>query len=294
MWQAETAAKLLESLNPGVEVEIVRIKTQGDILKDVALASLDGKAFFTKEIEQALLDRRVDLAVHSGKDLPTELPEGLVLAGFMTRHSPNDALLVRGGSGTLAGLPAGSTVGTGSLRRRALVANLRPDLELAELRGNVETRLAKLEKGVYDAIVVATAGLERLGLTDRISERLSTEAFPPAVSQGAMAFEIRDGDDGVRRMVERIVDDKTTLEATAERALLRELEGGCQVPLGALAKIEGARLGITASILSLDGSSRIDGTEEGAPEEAQSVGKRLAEQLLKRGGDRIMKEIRSG
>lgn len=292
IWQAEAVATMLRRANPGVEIEIVRIKTQGDVLKDVAIASLEGKAFFTKEIERALLDGKVDVAVHSGKDLPTELPQGLMLAGFMARHSPADALIVRGGSGTLRDLEPGSTVGTGSIRRKALLANLRPDLKVADLRGNVETRLSKLDSGLYDAIVIAVAGLERLGLTERISEILATDAFPPAVSQGAIALEIREGEVETMEMVGRIVDSRTTSEVAAERALLRALEGGCQVPLGALAKIDGALLRIKASILSRDGSERVDGEEEGDSGDADGVGARLAEQLIERGGDRIVREIR--
>jgi hydroxymethylbilane synthase len=291
-WQAEFVKQQLTGLCPDAKVDIVEIRTQGDIITDVALASLPGKAFFTKEIEEALLNNEVDLAVHSGKDVPTELPQGLELAGFLKRHLPSDAWLCRSKE-TLDRLPRGSRVGTSSSRRRALLANLRPDLDIRDLRGNVDTRLRKLDEEQYDAIVLAAAGLERLGLIDRMSELLDVRRFPPAVSQGAMALEIRQNDDRVRAAISPLVDADTTLAVTAERALLRALEGGCQVPLGALATVDGEALHLIGTLLAPDGSIRIDSEHCGDRSDAEQIGLRVADDLRKRGGDRILERIRA-
>ncbi|MCP4599128.1 MAG: hydroxymethylbilane synthase [Proteobacteria bacterium] len=291
MWQARTVCEMLTERYHDLDFEIVTIKTLGDTIQDVALSKLPGKAFFTKEIEEALLDRRVDLAVHSGKDVPTELPNGLILAGFLKRHSPVDALLSRDESG-FDRLQKGARIGTSSLRRRSLVAHLRPDLEILDLRGNVDTRLRKLDEGLYDAIILAAAGLDRLGLESRITERLDPQIFPPAVSQGAMAIETRSDDTSVLELLEPLTDKETGTAVTAERALLRTLEGGCQVPLGALATVKNGILKLSASIIAPDGSIRIDGTIEAIPEQAATIGQDLAKQLLERGGKEIMGMIR--
>ncbi len=290
MWQARAVQEMLIARYSDLDVEIVIIKTTGDAIQDVALSKLEGKAFFTKEIEDALLDRRVDLAVHSGKDVPTELPDGLVLAGFLKRHSPVDVLVSTEGS-SLADLPAGSRIGTSSLRRHALVAHLRPELEILDLRGNVDTRLRKLDEGQYDAILLAAAGIERLGLGDRITERLDPHVFMPAVSQGAMALEIRDADRDLLDLVKPLTDNDTEVAVEAERALLRTLEGGCQVPLGALATLKDGKLTLEAAIIAPDGSRRVDGNIEAAPEDADRAGRELAEQLTSQGGDKIMEMI---
>ncbi len=291
IWQAEEVARLLVESHPHLEVELVRLRTQGDIITDVALSQLPGKAFFTKEIEEALLDGRADLAVHSGKDLPTALPPGLELFGCIARHSPLDALIATGGH-TLLSLPLQARLGTSSIRRRALVAHLRPDLKVLDLRGNVDTRLKKLTDGQYDAIILAAAGLERLQLTDRITERLSAEQFPPAVSQGAMALEVRSADDELKRLLAPLIDSATTTAVLAERALLRSLEGGCQVPLGALAVVNGGLLQMKGSIVDPQGAIRVDGQIEGAAADAEMLGIELAEQLRLNGGADILRTLR--
>ncbi|MCP4680633.1 MAG: hydroxymethylbilane synthase [Deltaproteobacteria bacterium] len=290
MWQARAVQEMLTTRYTDLEVELVIIKTTGDAIQDVALSKLPGKAFFTKEIEDALLDRRVDLAVHSGKDVPTEQPDGLILAGFLKRHSPVDVLVSKEGE-LLTDLPAGSRIGTSSLRRRALVAHLRPDLEILDLRGNVDTRLRKLDEGQYDAILLAAAGIERLGFGARITERLDPHVFLPAVSQGAMALEIRDADRELLDLIKPLTDKETEVAIDAERALLRTLEGGCQVPLGALATLKDGKITLEASIIAPDGSLRVDGNIEAAPADAERAGRELAEQLISRGGDKIIKMI---
>jgi hydroxymethylbilane synthase len=291
MWQATHVRELIGERHPGLSVEIVVIKTTGDANQHVAFSELPGKAFFTKEIEEALLDGRADLAVHSGKDVPTEMPEGLALVGFVVRHAPGDALVSRSGA-TLDALPPGARVGTSSTRRRSLVANLRPDLEILDLRGNVDTRLRKLDEGRYDAILLAVAGLERLGLGDRITERLDTRRFPPAVSQGAMALQVRAGDGELIALMEEITDDETTAAVTAERALLAELEGGCQVPLGALATVGGGEVTMLASLVAPDGTVRVDGEIVAPVSDAVRAGRELAERLLSQGGDAVMRVVR--
>lgn len=295
MWQARFVMSMLEERYPSVEVEIEVVKTTGDINQDIALSMLPGKAFFTKEIEEALLDRRIDLAVHSGKDVPTTLPRGLALAGFLKRHSPEDAWISADGK-PLMELPTGAVVGTSSIRRRSLLANLRPDLKIKDLRGNVDTRLGKLDSGQYDAIILATAGLERLGLTDRITERLPISSFPPAVCQGAMAMEIRSEDRELNGMLASLVHPETTTAVTAERALLSTLEGGCQVPLGALATQEQGGAGgfqMGASIIAPDGKLRVDETIAFSADWAAAAGRELAGRLIEKGGARILEQLES-
>lgn len=287
MWQANEIKRQLQKAHPHTPVEVTIVKTTGDINQDVALSQLPGKAFFTKEIEEELLRGSIDLAVHSGKDVPTLLPDGLRLAGCIARHSPLDAF-VSVHAGSLADLKPGDRLGTSSLRRSALISNLRPDLRLLDLRGNVDTRLRKLDDGQYDGILLATAGLERLGLVHRIKEKLDPSVFPPAVSQGAMALEIRHEDADLASALEALVDRETTLAVTAERALLRFLEGGCQVPLGALARVRGDRLDISASIIAPDGSKRVNGHGSGEVHRAVDIGESLAKDLLARGGGEIM------
>jgi len=287
MWQANEIKRRLANAHPEISVQIIVVKTTGDIHQEVALSQLPGKAFFTKEIEEEMLGGRIDLAVHSGKDVPTKLPSGLTLAGFIKRHSPLDAFISAAASG-FAGLKPGDRVGTSSLRRRALVASLRPDLKILDLRGNVDTRLRKLDEGQYEAILLASAGLERLELEDRITARLDPVQFPPAVSQGAMALEIRREDTLLADLLRPLVHRETTLAVTAERALLAFLEGGCQVPLGALAEVEGEELRLSASIIAPDGSKRVDGSLAGAATHGASLGETLAQTLLDEGGHEIM------
>ncbi|MCP4659164.1 MAG: hydroxymethylbilane synthase [bacterium] len=291
LWQAEHVAERIGRLPGAPAVEVVKIRTEGDRIVDVPLSAVSGQAFFTKEIEQALLDGRVDLAVHSMKDLATCIPEGLTVAAVPEREDPRDVLLSRDGAG-LRELAAGARVGTSSLRRRALVLRLRPDLELAELRGNVPTRLEKLREGRYDAIVLAAAGVKRLGLEEHIAEFLPPEHFAPAVSQGALAIETRSGDQTTQRWL-RSLDHAATRSATmAERSLLHRLEGGCQVPVGALATVDQEILRLAAVVCSLDGARAVEGSLEGVAQRAEELGLALAEKLLAQGGDAILAEIR--
>jgi hydroxymethylbilane synthase len=306
-WQAEHVAAALKALPGAPEPELVLIKTEGDRIQDVPLSQVEGKAFFTKEIEEALLNDTVDLAVHSLKDLATEMPEGLHLGAVLEREDPRDALIASGPI-SLEELPAGARVGTSSLRRRALLARWRSDLELVELRGNVPTRIQKLDDGGYDAIVLAAAGVKRLGMEDRISSFLPFDRFLPAVSQGAIGLQIRSEDQrgdqrgaqrgdqrGAQRLarwVEKLEHPATRMATTAERALLRTLEGGCHVPVGGFAELEGETLGLWGVICSLDGLTSVEGSTEGPVEFAEGLGVSLAEDLMARGGSAILEGIR--
>jgi hydroxymethylbilane synthase len=290
-WQAENVAQRLRALRAAPDVELVVIKTTGDHITDVPLHAVDGKAFFTKEIEQALTDGHIDLAVHSLKDVATELPAGLTIGAVLEREDPRDALIARNGA-ALAELPTGAKVATSSLRRRALLARLRPDLEFVDVRGNVPTRLAKLESGAFDAIVLAAAGLIRLDLAERITQLLPRDTMLPAVSQGAIALEVREDDGATRPWVERLDHPPTRSATTAERALLRALEGGCQVPVGALATVDGERLSLSAIVSSLDGKEAVEGSLAGPAADAAQIGRTLATELRRRGADGILATLR--
>ncbi len=303
LWQARHVAGLLARLDGAsgeLTIEIVEIRTAGDQVLDRPLSEVPGKAFFTKEIEEALTQGRVDLAVHSLKDLPTELPDGLALAAVLEREDPRDVWLARGGSSGAGfdALPAGARVGTSSLRRRALVARFRPDLELVDLRGNVPTRVRRLEEGRYDAIVLAAAGVKRLGLERHVTEFLPLARFLPAVAQGAVAVEIRAGDAGTRAWVRRLDHTPTRLATAAERALLATLEGGCQVPVGALAALDGVDglsgdvLRLTAEVVAVDGRRHVAGQRSGAASRPEELGRALAEELIAGGAATILAEIR--
>ena len=294
-WQAEYVAATLKAIPGTPDPELILIKTEGDRIQDVPLSQLQGKAFFTKEIEEALLQNQVDLAVHSLKDLATEMPSGLILGAVMEREDPRDALLFSQAHETVFkpdDVPRGARVGTSSLRRRALLARWRPDLELAELRGNVPTRIRKLDEGEYDAIILAAAGVKRLGLAHRISALLPFETFLPAVSQGAIGLQIRADDAHVADWVEKLEHSETRAATSAERALLRTMEGGCQVPVGAFAEVEETGLRLRGVVCSLDGTRAVDGEISGSFEDAEKLGVALAEKLLRQGGGEILDEIR--
>lgn len=284
LWQARHVETLIRALPGAPPVELVPITTTGDMRADVPLWAVRGRAFFTKEIDRALLEGRIDVAVHSLKDLPTTLEAGLELAAVLTREDSRDALISRSGD-PLSKLPQGARVGTSSLRRRAFLMRARRDLTLLELRGNVPTRLERLERGDYDAIVLATAGLRRLGLGHRITEYLSTDEFPPAVSQGAIGVCIRADDVHSAGWLEPLDDLPTRLATTAERALLQRIEGGCQVPLGALATVAEGGLRLHAAVCALDGSHRLDASGESEPNlaGAMALGLRLATELIANG-----------
>ena len=298
LWQAHHVAGLLSRLEgaPGhLQIEILEIRTEGDHVLDRPLSEVPGKAFFTKEIEEALAAGHVDLAVHSLKDLPTELPPGLALAAVLEREDPRDVWIAAGGAtgAGFAALPAGGRVGTSSLRRRALLARHRPDLELVDLRGNVPTRVRRVEEGKYDAIILAAAGVKRLGLERHITEYLALDRFLPAVAQGAVAVEIRAQDDLTRDWVRRLNHPPTYLATAAERALLARLEGGCQVPVGALATLAGEELRLTAEVVTLDGRRFVTARRSGPASRPEELGRALAEELIAGGAAAILAGIRS-
>ena len=286
LWQANWVKERLESLGYGVE--LVHITTTGDKILDAPLAKIGGKGLFVKEIEEALLRKEIDLAVHSLKDVPMNLPEGLTLGAITQREEPYDVLISREGK-ALEELPEGAVVGTSSLRRQVQIKRRRKDLRVEVLRGNVDTRLRKLEEGLYDAIVLAYAGVKRLGLEHKITKILTD--FIPAVGQGSLAIEVREEDKEVLEVVKLLDHKESRIRAECERAFLRELEGGCQVPIGAYAWIEGEKLHIKAFLSDLSGENFIQGSLEGHISDAEGLGRRLAQDLLKRGGEEIIKEL---
>jgi len=286
LWQANFVKEKLEAL--GCKVELVPITTTGDKILDTPLAKIGGKGLFVKEIENALLSGEIDLAVHSLKDVPITIPEGLTLSAITEREEPYDVLISRNGK-KLEELPSGAVVGTSSLRRQVQIKRRRGDLRVEILRGNVDTRLRKLKEGLYDAIVLAYAGVKRMGLSGEISQVL--EDFIPAVGQGSLAIETRAEDERVINFVKVLNHEESWLRAVCERAFLRELQGGCQVPIGAYAWIEGNRIKIKGFISDLEGERFLEGYEEGSLQEAEEVGKRLAQRLLREGGEEILKEI---
>lgn len=290
LWQANFVKEFLER-KWDVEVELVKITTTGDKILDAPLAKIGGKGLFVKEIEQALIDRKIDLAVHSLKDVPMVIPEGLTLGAITEREFPFDVLISRDGK-KLAELPEGARVGTSSLRRQVQIKRLRRDLKVEILRGNVDTRMRKLKESLYDAIVLAYAGVKRMGYEEEITEIL--DYFIPAVGQGSLAIEIREDDKRIRELIEPLNHRESYIRAVCERAFLRRLEGGCQVPIGAYAEVREGKLLIRGFISDLEGTKFIEGKEEGNLGEAESIGERLAEDLLERGGKKILKEIYGG
>jgi len=290
LWQANHIKTLLERAH-AIEVRLETIRTTGDKIADVPLAVAGGtKALFTKEIEEALLARRIDLAVHSLKDLPVELPAGLTIGAVPVREDARDALISRHGQ-PLAALPPGARVGTSSLRRQLQLRLLRKDLVIEPLRGNLDTRLRKLDEGQYDAVVVAMAGLKRLGCADRATQIFSTDEMIPAIGQGALAIEIRGGDDELSAALESLRDPGTESCVQAERAFLRRLGGGCQVPLAAHATLKQEQLRLVGVVVSLDAARAVRGAEEGPETETEAIGVRLAERLLNDGGRELLAAI---
>jgi hydroxymethylbilane synthase len=287
LWQADHIAARLRARYPEAEIALKHILTTGDKILDVPLAKIGGKGLFTKEIEKELLAGGIDLAVHSLKDMPTELPPGLVIVAVTERVDPGDAL-ISPRYGTLANLPRGARVGTSSLRRKAQLLAARPDLAIADLRGNLDTRLAKLASHELDAIVLAVAGLARLGWQDRITEILPREICLPAVGQGALAIEARAGDDRVRGMLAFLHHAETAAAVTAERAFLREVEGGCQVPIGVYGRSEAGALVLDAVILSGDGRTRLKDAISGPAADAENLGRALARRMYAAGGREIL------
>ncbi len=290
VWQAEWVQARLKELAPGLTVTLQRIKTSGDMILDVPLAAIGGKGLFVKEIEEGLLRGEIDLAVHSMKDVPTVLPDGLDILCVPAREDPRDVLVSRD-SCSLDQLPKGSRVGTSSLRRQAQLLHYRLDLRIELLRGNLDTRLRKLHNGEYDAIVLAAAGLSRMGWSNKVTEYLPPEVSLPAIGQGALALEGRCKDRFVQALVEKLEHRPTRTAVTAERALLERLEGGCQVPIAAHATVKGDTLIMDGLIASVDGRRLIRDTIQGPASEAQGLGMQLAEKLLAQGGNVILNEI---
>ncbi|EPG4006710.1 hydroxymethylbilane synthase [Providencia stuartii] len=293
LWQAYFVKEKLEQFHPGLQVELVPMVTKGDIILDTPLAKVGGKGLFVKELELALLEKRADIAVHSMKDVPVEFPEGLGLVTICEREDPRDAF-VSNQYDSLDALPAGSVVGTSSLRRQCQLRELRPDLAIRDLRGNVGTRLSKLDNGEYDAIILAVAGLKRLGLEARIRTALAPEQSLPAVGQGAVGIECRLDDERTRQLLEKLNDDNTSVCVLAERAMNMRLEGGCQVPIGSYAIWQDGQIWLRALVGAPDGSQVIRGERLTTPEQATQAGISLAEELLDKGAREILAEVYQG
>jgi len=290
LWQTNWVKAEIEKHHPQINVETQIISTKGDRVLDVSLPKLgeQGKGLFTKELEDALFDRRVDIAVHSLKDLPTELPEGLHIGAICEREDVRDALVARGDVRSFDDLPREAIIGTSSLRRQAQIRALRPDLKLEPVRGNVDTRLGKLNRGEYDALVLAAAGLHRLGYADKITEHLSEELLLPAVGQGALAVEARSDDRAVNEIIITLEHEQTRFTCEAERAFLKGLGGGCLVPIAAHAKIEFGMMTLSGLVASPDGSEIVRGQITGLNEDAEAIGRQLADGLIQQGADRIL------
>lgn len=293
MWQTEHVVSLLKEKNPQLDFEIIPISTKGDKILDVPLAKIGDKGLFTKELEVALLNKKIDFAVHSAKDMPTKLPGGLILSAMTKRYNPKD-VFVSHKFDSLAEIPQGAKVGTSSLRRRAQLSNYRPDLNLVDIRGNLQTRLKRMQEEDMDGIILAAAGLERLGLEEHIKEYLDYSICLPAVGQGSLAIEVREDDEFIREIISAINDDDTQLAIRAERSLLRDFEGGCQIPIGARAQVEDGQLKMEALVASLDGTKLLRKNISTSIENPEKTGIALADLLREVGAEEILQEIRQG
>ncbi len=290
LWQAEYVKSALEHAHPGIRVELVKMVTQGDKILDTPLAKVGGKGLFVKELELGMLQGEADIAVHSMKDVPVEFPEGLQLAVVCPREDPRDAF-VSNHHPSFAALPEGARVGTSSLRRQCQLRRCRPDLRIVDLRGNVNTRLQKLDDGQYDAIILAAAGLLRLGFRERIREYLAPEVSLPAIGQGAVGIECREDDPRIHQLLAPLDDSDTRLRVTAERAMNARLEGGCQVPIAGFAELQEGRLWLRGRVGRPDGSELVEGEIRGEAAAAEELGNTLAEELLARGARAILDEL---
>ncbi|AXF61455.1 hydroxymethylbilane synthase [Leclercia sp. W6] len=293
LWQAHYVKQRLEACHAGLRVELVPMVTRGDVILDTPLAKVGGKGLFVKELELALLEGRADIAVHSMKDVPVDFPEGLGLVTICEREDPRDAF-VSNHYDSLDALPKGSIVGTSSLRRQCQLAEYRPDLIIRSLRGNVGTRLGKLDNGEYDAIILAVAGLKRLGLESRIKAALSPEQSLPAVGQGAVGIECRLDDTRTHALLAPLNHDETAIRVQAERAMNTRLEGGCQVPIGSYAELTDGELWLRALVGAPDGSQMVRGERRGKPQDAEKLGISLAEELLDNGAREILADVYNG
>lgn len=290
LWQAEYVSTALQNAHPGLEVELIKMKSQGDRILDTPLAKIGGKGLFVKELEEGMLAGRADIAVHSMKDVPMELPVGLHLAVICPREDPRDAF-VSNTYDNFEALPEGAVVGTSSLRRQCQLLAKRPDLEIKFLRGNVQTRLRKLDDGEYDAIILASAGLKRLELSDRITQFLDSDIILPAVGQGAVGIECREDDPEINLLLAPLNDPKTQARVLAERAMNRRLGGGCQVPIAGYAELDHGVIVMQGLVGSTDGKEIIRGNISGYPENAEELGIALADDLLSRGAGKILEEV---
>jgi len=295
LYQANWVREGLIHAHPHLKVTLIKIKTTGDKIQDAPLIKIGGKGLFVKEIEEALIERRIDLAVHSIKDVPTELPKGLHLSAITKREDPRDVLISKDGT-LLKDLPPGAKIGTSSLRRQAQLLHFRSDFKLVPLRGNLDTRLKKLKTMDLDGVILAYAGVKRLGLEDKITEILSTEICLPAIGQGALGIETRMDDEDVEQSIRFLGDPSSAIAISAERAFLKKLEGGCQVPIAAFGQINGITLQIDGMVGTVDGKRLIRHRVEGPMEKAEELGTKLAELLLSKGAREILEEVyqRSG
>ena len=290
LWQANWVKSQLENLHGNADISIRVITTSGDKIKDVPLSKIGGKGLFVKEIEEALLAKEIDLAVHSMKDVPIEIPSQLEISIITKRENPLDALISKNGK-KLADLPQGATIGTSSLRRSSQLLNYRNDFKVHPLRGNVDTRLKKVEEGKYDAILLASAGLNRLGWSNRITEEISHEIIIPAMGQGALGIETRLGDSKTYNFISSLNHEQTNYEVSAERALVGKLDGGCQVPIGAYAKTEDNLITLKGLVSSLDGKIIHKSEIVGPIDDAINIGQDLGEELLKMGANEILEKL---
>ncbi len=291
LWQANFVKSELEKKNKNLSIEIRIIKTKGDKILDVALSKIGDKSLFTKEIENELLDRKIDFAVHSLKDLQTKIPDGLKLAAVTKRHNVEDVLISRKKGTTIFSLPENAKVATGSLRRRSQLLHIRPDIKIFELRGNVLSRIEKFLKSDWDAIILARAGVERLKLTKYISSFIPTDIFLPAVGQGALGIETQENNNLTNEILQSINDKDTFIATAAERSLLRSLEGGCQVPIGAFGEVKANGLYLDAFVGSLDGTITFRKKIRGTKSQPEKLGKQLAKDLLNAGAKKILEEV---
>jgi hydroxymethylbilane synthase len=294
LWQAEHVAALLRAAHPGLAIELVPLLTQGDRIQDRSLAAIGGKGLFIKELEVAIEEKRADLAVHSMKDVPADLPPGFAIGAVLTRADPRDALVTKNGVQRLEDLPRDARVGTSSLRRQAQLCALRPDLKIDALRGNVDTRLRKLDEGGMDAIVLACAGLIRLGLESRITARLDPKLCLPAVTQGIIGIECRDGDSGTLKLLQALEDPATRLVMEAERAFSRRLGGSCQSPVAAYAELHADQIELHGLVAEPDGSRLLRDTLTASHADPEALGLRLADRILAAGAGPLLDRLRAG
>jgi hydroxymethylbilane synthase len=293
LWQAEHVAALLREAHPGLQIELVPLLTQGDRIQDRSLAAIGGKGLFIKELEVAIEDLRADIAVHSMKDVPADLPHGLTIGAVLKRADPRDALVTTSGIARLEDLPRGAIVGTSSLRRQAQLYALRPDLSIQSLRGNVDTRIRKLDAGGMDAIALACAGLVRLGLESRITARLDPKVCLPAVTQGVIGIECRSNDVRTAGLLQALEDAATRKVMDAERAFAARLGGSCQSPIAAYAELDADRITLRGLVAEPDGSRLLRDTESGSAENPAALGRQLAERMLAAGAGLLLERLRA-